>query len=499
MKKIKIIAFILLLVLVAGCGKKVDKTGTSSGGSDKPLPVGTLPEKKVQSADDVIKEAENAHFSSGDASDESLYAGDVIPNDGIGPAFVQSHTPDEFPTYPYDEEFFTPDSGDYLIASFEKNKTIIYSFDASGECKSIRGRIVYESRDALLKANSDKNLTEGTYGEDGYTYKDSVLYYNMPEDGVFAASVYSEKYDLLKSASRGSWDAYTYWFSRPYRDVYALYDDSAYQEAVASMDYGEDTEGGEGQDSDEYITEDEVKTIIRKLMTPGQTDFNTYSTYFSKDYTSSTIQAYYNMAYRLPEEFEHTYFSIIYSDSEFTLAVQYSYTVPAGYTPGDKLDNFVFTAPLVKEDGNWVFATTELYNSYRAEYYPRILTEDANYFSSNGCYLYKQWIPFPMDDALFIDSVFYARVIEIYYDFDGNICATIYIANDLDNYLTLATVESLVILGDGNVVASVGTTIGLPVAPHQATVITLTIPPEYQNGNGYNNMSVGEFIFTTQY
>ena len=461
---------------MAGCGKKVDKTGTSSGGSDKPLPVGTLPEKKVQSADDVIKEAENAHFSSGDASDESLYAGDVIPNDGIGPAFVQSHTPDEFPTYPYDEEFFTPDSGDYLIASFEKNKTIIYSFDASGECKSIRGRIVYESRDALLKANSDKNLTEGTYGEDGYTYKDSVLYYNMPEDGVFAASVYSEKYDLLKSASRGSWDAYTYWFSRPYKDVYALYDDSEYQEAVASMEYtdpsGNDTQYSEG------LSEDEIKNIIRSIMEPGKVSLEEYSSFFSKDYSSQQIQAYYNTTFRLPEEFEHTYFSVILSESDFTLAMQYSYTVPEGYTPGGKLDNFVFTAPLVMENGKWVFATEEQMLPYRQDYYSRILTQEAYDCFVNGCRLFTQWIYFPMDDALMIDSVFYVRVTELYYDYSDNLCATIYIANDTDSYRTLSSVENLVIVSGDKVLASVGSNLGLQVPPHEATVVTLSIPPE---------------------
>nr|MCR5311778.1 hypothetical protein [Lachnospiraceae bacterium] len=397
MKKIKLIAFILLLVLIAGCGKKDKKTDSSSGSTEKPLPVGTLPEKKVQTAEDIIKEAENAHYSSGDASDEGLYLGDAIPNDGIGPAFIQSHLPDELPSYPYDGEYFSPDTGDYLIASFEKDKTVIYSFDSSGNCQSIRGRIVYGSKDALIKENSDKSLTEGTFGEDGYTYKDNVLYYNMPEEGVFAASFYSDKYDLLKTASKGTWDQYVYWFSRPYKDVYALYDDSEYEEAIASMEYI-DFSGNDPQYS-EGLSEDEIKDIIRSIMEPGKVSLEEYSAFFSKDYSSQQIQAYYNTTFRLPEEFEHTYFSVILNESDFVLAIQYSYTVPEGYSPGGKLDNFTFTAPLIMENGKWVFATEEQMLPYRQDYYSRILTQEAYDCFVNGCRLFTQWIYFPMDDA----------------------------------------------------------------------------------------------------
>nr|MCR5311381.1 hypothetical protein [Lachnospiraceae bacterium] len=146
----------------------------------------------------------------------------------------------------------------------------------------------------------------------------------------------------------------------------------------------------------------------------------------------------------------------------------------------------------------WVFATEEQMLPYRQDYYSRILTQEAYDCFVNGCRLFTQWIYFPMDDALMIDSVFYVRVTELYYDYSDNLCATIYIANDTDSYRTLSSVENLVIVSGDKVLASVGSDLGLQVPPHEATVVTLSIPPEYQSGLGYNGMNVAEFTFGWQ-
>lgn len=133
--------------------------------------------------------------------------------------FIQPHLVSDFDSYEADETFFLPVGRDYFMGSFVADETLLYSYDFGGNLIDAKRRVVYASKDALLAANSEKNLEEDVWSEDGYTYHDNVLYARLSDEGLFVVESSSYKYLLLKKAAAGLFDKEEtlYYFSIPYR------------------------------------------------------------------------------------------------------------------------------------------------------------------------------------------------------------------------------------------------------------------------------------------
>lgn len=544
----------LLVLLFAACGKKAE--GTDVSGEKTDLNTDTLKQEsmkesksgeegkgffsydsgKIMSADEIIAEAENAHFLSGDADEESLYGGTELRLGTVAPAFVQSHSLEEFPVYEGDAEFFTPVSGDYLIGVFETNRTILYEFFSGGSLYSLKGRIVYASEEELLSANKEKDLKADEMNESGYTYHGNVLYYRMDEGSLFSVGFYTNKYDLLKIAASGYWDSYLYWFSMPYETEYQFYDPEGWAAAYADTEYkmplddipqdsdqqndpaqggstqdndrqddpaqGSSTQSGGNADSSEgHLTAKEAEELFRALMMPSSKTLEEYSGLFSDTYSEKTISAYYNAAFRLPEEFDYSELSIVLDEPGFAYVTLLSYTVPENYSPMDKIDNFLFGAPVSFDAAQekWVVEDNDTFFSvYGDAYYSNILTDGAYDAYVSDRFFKRYGTPFDLNSPQIYRTVFAGRVLEAYCDADGNLYVTLYFSNDTDADVTVSTMDNLVLVSENGVVAEVGADINKTVSAHDYLYDTLQIPRDYLQIQNFSNITVREFIYTVQ-
>ncbi len=234
-----ILTTLLVLALLAGCGKNRPSGEDGPSGSQNGTQGTQDPTKGTEgpmSADEIIAAAERETYLSGDADDAALYEDSLPDALPVVPALLQTCTPEDFGTFDGDERFFRPVSDDCLILELEPGRTALYEFYYDGSLLMVRGRTVYESKEALLLANADKALTEDDFAGTGYTYHGNVLYYRMSQDAVFAAGLQTDKYGLLKAASAGLLGGSRFWFSKPYEDVVSPYDKEKWDAVLDTLE-----------------------------------------------------------------------------------------------------------------------------------------------------------------------------------------------------------------------------------------------------------------------
>lgn len=364
------------------------------------------------------------------------------------------------------------------------------TFDATGDVTSILGRVVYDSKDKLLKDNKKLELNENEYNEAGYTYCDNVLYYKMGEEYLFAAGLSTNKYDLLKVAATGKWNKkdYKYFFSKPY------YDDN-----VEQYEYEEEQAENyvPGEMDDEAVYE-----LFVSVISKSQGSREEFSKYFTEDVPKETIDAYYSASYRQPIEFENYKLLTVAEVDDLKYAELVYYTIPENY-PEEKVDNFMIGA-IIKFDEDsytWKIAdTTENWNTIGDEYCWNTLTGDA-YNSYSGGYLYRRfWVPFNLYDenALFyFDNVLTAKITEFFTNpYSGYV--TLYFYNDTDEDVVIETIDNFSIDCEYGNLFDLGCDFYLTVPAHSYTFQIMDIPYEYFNFTDFTKVSVNNFTFTVR-
>ena len=469
-KPVFILCSLLLAALFfASC---TDPHGSESGSGSE-----NLPAESAKSADEIIKDAEKTSYLSGDADLDSLTNAGELPFGSVVPAFLQTHSPEEFPSYDGDSDFFTPTSDDYLIASFEPNKTVIYEFFHDGSLLAVRGRIVYDSKDALLRENADLKLTENACSENGYTYRGNVLYYVMREDVLFAAGYRIDKAALLRTAAAGKWDGDLYWFSKPYDDPLSSFDDEKWDETLRVLeavipDGEEDPE--EGTLPESAPDEDTVRRLFDELMRKNG---------------------------RSPEEFRESELKIFLNDGNSAYASLLYYTIPDGYLPGGKVENFLISAPLsrAESDDAWEIGDQkEFFSERKDEYYEAVLTESAHDAFKRGAFVKRFWVPFRPADPVMLKGAVAGKVIEVYEADGGELGVTVFFSNDTEKDVRITALDSLVLNSESGVVADVSAELAIDLPAGEFMYETVLIPQDFLQISSFSDVAVGELLFSTE-
>ncbi len=477
-----LLIIIASLIFTPGCS-----CGKKKGSQDAYAPT------EGQSAADVAKNAENMSFKSGSAEDGGLYADQYVPLDSFN-VFVQKHTEDEFPVYEGDEYFFFPSGPDYLKGEFESGKTLLYSFDSMGDPIDVKGRIVYKSRDELLNKNKEKELTEGEFNESGYTYYDNVLYYFMNEEDLFSIESITNKYDLLKNASAGKWDKYTYWFSMPYKSegeyVY-------YVTAEPNVIISESESDGLRVDGFSGVTDSEVYNLFTNVMKGNSVSFNEYKKYFANDVPESYIKEYYNTKYRSPSEFEDYEVIKVIDDEDSAYSVVLFYTIKPGY-PDVNPDSYMFAA-LINfdyEEKCFKIANPDNFRFYEYDYYENILTPQCYSALLDGMPYKRFWVPFALNRPVGFKNVLTAKVLDAFLFDDGTMAIEMYFYNDTDNDMTITTVDRIALNSERGLIVDGSANLDLYVPAHDYMIGTMYVPPEYVNYDWFTDLTVVEFSYS---
>lgn len=467
-------------------GKETEKETERDSETEKETEE-TLPSASdgTKSREELEKEAENTAYTSGKSIDSELY-GDDARLSGVAPAFIQVNSLEDFESFDSDEKFFSPVSEDYLIASFEPGKTVIYEFFHDGSLIAVRGRIVYDSEEELLAENSDKVMEADKFGKNSYTWHDNVLYYIMSQEALFASEMMMDKTKLLKTASQGLWDDFVFWFSKPYDDELAQYDEEKWTKVLDTLDRqipegadvvyeDEPDEGGQGSaESGNLITEEEVRRLFEEKM---------------------------EAAGRSPAEYENSEVIFLMNRDDMAYATLYCYTVPEDYTPGGKIENLTASGPILYNHDTefWeVSNLSEFMADYQDEYYEALLSEEAYDAYCRGDIVRRFWIPFPKEKPFVIPGIVFGKVLEIYETGDGDLAVTVFFSNETDEDVIVTTLESLKISDENGVVADVGADLGDVIYAGECFGETLIIPADYLRSDYSAGMAVEEFLFTTE-
>ena len=435
------------------------------------------PTESVKGADDIIDDAEKTAHISGDADEDALYNAGELPFGSVVPAFLQTHTPDEFPSFEGDPQFFTPTSDDYLIASFEEGKTAIYEFFHDGSLLAIRGRIVYDSKEALLQANSDKELEEDACSEDGYTYHGNVLYYLMRADALFAAGYRIDKIKLLRTAASGAWDDDLYWFSKPYDDPVSAFDSEKWDEVLSVLDAViPDPESGlpdeTGQSDENGLSEETVRELFTDLMKKNK---------------------------KTPDDYADSDLKIVMNHDGNAYASLLFYTVPEDYVPGGKIENFLISAPLSfdADAETWEIGDQKaFFRDEKDTYYNAVLSGDAYDAMKRGSFVKRLWVPFRPADPVLFKGIVAGKAIEVYETEDNELAVTLFFSNKTGKDVRITTLDSLVLTCESGVVADVSADLMIDLPAGQFMYETVLIPPEYLSISTFSDVTVREFLFS---
>ena len=480
-----LVTILILAVLFAegcGCGKKKAES------SDAYAPV------KGQSAEAVAKAAESMSYKSGAAETETLFADTEIPFDSFE-VFIQKHTKDEFVQYDMDDTFFAPDGDDYLLGEFEKGRTLLYSFDYTGDSIAMKGRKVYKSKDELLSKNRDKNLTEDEYNGYGYTYHDNVLYYSMSDEDLFGIESAVNKYDLLKMASAGKWDKYTYWFSMPYKSdtEYTYYLNEEPDVIITDTESdGLRVEGFSG------ITGQQIYNLLTSVMKGKSVSFEEYKKNFKESVPEHYIEEFYNIDYRDPSEFENYETIRVVDDEDSAYVVLFLYTVKDGY-PNVKPDSYMLGALVAYDYEERTFKLTnpDNFRLYEDDYYSGILTSGCYDAYINGMPFKRFWVPFSLygNPVGFKDELT-VKVLDAYMYADGDMSVDLYFYNDTPNDVQITTVDRLAFECDRGLLTDGGFDIYCTVGSKEAMIYTMYIPSEYVNYDWFYELSIVDFSYS---
>jgi len=489
MKKLLILFAIALLILGTACGKKKTEDTVSTAESVTSLSASktetsTSVVKESTKADEYIKSAEKTEYSSSDASDILLYGEFEVPYDIIN-VMPQKYTEDDFGTYSGDKQFFNPVGPDYFLGCFEDSKTLLYSFDYTGNPVDIKGRVVYYTRSELLKENADKNLTEGEYNDEGYTFYGNVLYYKMDDKGLGALAHSENKYELMKIATNQLWKDGVYYFSIPYKPA----DDSMYQDIFNENVYVENTE--------EPINDNSIYALLTGIMNAANTDRNTYNDYFTADVSKSLIDKFYGIKYRSPSEFEHYEVIVAAQEENLCFASILFYNIPADY-PQSKVDSYIFGALLeYNEDDNKLRLkkNTVVGSDIEGLFRENTLTGYCYEAYNLGLFYTTFWIPFDMNHYVGYDGIMYGKPIEAFCDENGYLYISIYFVNETDEIMYIPEITELTVNCEYGELFSVSSPLNISLEAHSATVQYIAIPPEYMNYSGVSNLSIASFDF----
>lgn len=479
MRKLRIrllIGLLSILVLAAGCGKKNPKEQDESKGNSL-------------TADDIIKNAETMTYTSADSDDSDLYHEFSIPFDEVL-TMPQMYTAEDIVTYDSDKLFFSPKGKDYLICSFEEEKTLLYSYDYAGNPIEVRGRVVYTSKDELLAANKDKNLVEYSMNEQGYTYCDNILYYEMDETGLAAITHTANKYNFMKVAANGMWKDYFYYFSVPYQPS----NDYMYADTFEDKS---NEENGEAH-GEENFGEEEIYELFTNIMNAKNTDKSAYKKFFTSDVSDALLNQFYSVEYRNPKEFTNHEVIIAAREGNLCFASVVFYTVPTDY-PQTKIDSYVFGALLEYDEASRALklkATSVKGSALEELFYSNILTDYCYDAYTTGLFFSKYWLPFDLNRSFGYDGTVYGAVIEAFNDELGNFYVTLYFSNETDEKVTIGNMDYLAMECEKGILFEVSAGLNLDIEAHSATVHYLSIPKEYFNYSEVSRVAVSAFEYT---
>ena len=497
-----LIGLLSILVLAAGCGKK--NTDSDSVNEIQQETETQSSESKEQdetngnplTADDIIRNAETMTYTSSDSESSTLYHEFSIPFDEVL-IMPQMYTAEDIVTYDSDKLFFSPKGKDYLICSFEEGKTLLYSYDYAGNPVEMRGRVVYASKDALLSANKDKNLAESTMNENGYTYCDNILYYEMDETGLAAITHTANKYNFMKIAANGLWKDYFYYFSVPYKPsndyMYAEIQDDEEDAFEDNPKEGEDYVSGEGSFEATKIYE-----LLTNIMNAKNTDKSDYRKYFTSDVSDDLVNKFYSLEYRNPEEFANHEVVIAAQEGNLCFASVVFYTVPTDY-PQTKVDSYIFGALLEYDEMSQSLklkATSVAGSPLEDAYYRNILTDYCYEAYAGGLFFRKYFLPFNLNQHFGYENIVYGAVTEVFNDEYGNFYVTLYFANETDEKVTIGNMDYLAMECEKGILFEVSAGLNFDLEAHSATVYFLSIPQEYFNYSDVSYVAVSAFEYT---
>ena len=476
MKKSLIFLYSLLLAgtVVFGACSNSGGSGNETEGKETSAPTET-----VKGAEEIIKEAENTAHLSGDADEDVLYNAGSLPFGSTVPAFLQTHSPDEFPAYDGDGEFFVPASDDYLMASFEEGKTAIYEFFHDGSLLAVRGRTVYDSEEALLQDNADAALRENEWNDRGYTYRENVLYSVLSEEAVFAMSARFDKFALLKAAASGAWDGDLYWFSKPYDDPISSFDSEKWDEVLTVLErempnHDEEEPGISPQIPRNFVKEETVRTLFTELMEKNG---------------------------KSPEDFEESELRIVMSREGAAYASLLCYTVPEDYVPGGKIENFLVSAAVScnEDTGEWEIADQKaFFAESKDEYYEKVLTEEAVSAYRRGAFVKRLWVPFKPADPILPKGIVFGKVIEVYEAEDGELGVTVFFSNGTGQDAVITKLDSLALTSPEGTVAEVGADLDIELPAGEFMYETLLIPAKCLTTPSFTDVAVRELLFSVE-
>lgn len=484
-----LLCIVCVMLAMTGCKKKGAKAGSGTYGKENP---------KIASADDIIKEAENGSYKSADSDSEELYADTDIPYETYN-IFIQKYVEEDIPVYEGDATYFVPAGKDYFYGCFDGKKTMLYVFDQTGEVVSVQGRIVYESKDELLKENSGMSLTEDSYNEDGYTYHGNVLYYRMDEASLFALTMCTDKENLLMTATNGYWDDALYYFSMPYFEENPMeYADLLDPEFYTA---GDDTwKEREEEPAYKLASESELHDLFDHMMRPYTYTPESYATsVFTSATPEEIIAQYYNTSYRGYDEFDRYAIRVIDCGYDnLAYAVNVNYTVPGDY-PDTAVDNFMVAAPILYEEEteSWKIVQNEdVWNAIEDGYYAKVLTDDAYDAYTSGNFFRRLWVPFDLENPFYFGDVFTTKVIQAYMDNYGDLYVTLYFYNDTPSAVEVLTLDRLVLSCETGILADVGGRVDVTIPAHDFLYDTLRIPAEYLEREGFTTLTVDAYEYS---
>ena len=484
-----LMGLLAILVLAAGCKKK----NTDSNSSENNTTQQEETKAPALTADDIIKNAETMTYTSTDSDDTTLYDDYAIPFDEVL-IMPQMYTAEDIVNYDTDKLFFTPAGKDYLICSFEEGKTLLYTYDYAGNPIEMRGRVVYASKDALLSANKDKNLVEFTMNENGYTYCDNILYYQMDETGLASITHTANKYNFMKIAANGLWKDYFYYFSVPYKPS----NDYLYADTSEEKQSGDQKEEDGEVYSEDAFGEKKIYELFTNIMNAKNTDRSTFAKYFTSDVSENLVNQFYSMQYRSPSEFANHKVLIAAQEGNLCFASVVFYTVPKDY-PKTKVDSYIFGALLEYDETSKslkVKATSVAGSPLEDTYYRNTLTDYCYEAYSLGLFYRKYLPPFNLEQYFGYENIVYGAVAEVFNDELGNFYVTLYFANETDEKVTIGNMDYLAMECEQGILFEVSAGLNFELDAHSATVYFLSIPQEFFNYSEVSYVSVSAFEYT---